>query len=68
MMFQFNFEEGRSRCSSFEEGPFVKYFNSFIKSMIEQKMGTEAFGVETTNSIIRAPKLGILEVETFDLQ
>lgn len=53
---------------SFEEGPFVKYFNSFIKSTIEQKMGTEAFGVETTNSVIRAPKLGILEVETFDLQ
>ena len=57
MMFQF----------SFEEGPFMKYFNSSFQSMIEQKMESEAFGVETTHSIIRAPKLGILEVETCDL-
>jgi len=57
MMFQF----------SFEEGPFMKYFNSSVKSTIEQKMESEAFGVETTHSIIRAPKLGMLEVETFEL-
>lgn len=38
MMFQF----------SFEEGPFMKYFNSSFQSMIEQKMESEAFGVETT--------------------
>lgn len=45
----------------------MKSFNCSVKSMTEQKIGTEASGDRITNSIVGAPNLGILEVETVDL-